>query len=484
MSTPKIPITVAHGDGIGPEIMEATLHIIEEAGAELEIETIEAGEKAHAGGHSSGIDAAGWDSLSRTRVFLKAPATTPADPASQSLSVTIRKAFGLYANVRPSISFHPYIETKHPQMDVVIVRENEEDVFAGIEYRQSTDLARADKIISRPGSERIIRYAFEYAQAQGRKKVTCFTKSNILKMTDGLFHRTFDDIGVHYPEIEKEHGTVDIGAARLADRPEDFDVLVLPNLYGDILSDLAAQIAGSIGLAGAANIGATAAMFEAVHGSSPRRAGQNLANPSGLFLGAVMMLVHIGQTEAATRAHNAWLKTIEDGIHTYDIFTEGISKQKVGTKEFAKAVVERLGQAPSKLKPVSYKNAPPATSTAFEYHRPTETKQLVGVDVYVEFTKGSPEELARILQPAEVDGLKLERIANRGASVWPRTHAETLLTDSFACRFRLPDPTKGPLAQGSVIALLEKIAKSGIEFLKMELLYTFDGQPGFTQSQE
>src|ERR1041385_4357678 len=210
------------------------------------------------------------------------------------------------------------------------------------------------KIISRPGSEKIVRYAFEYARRHNRKKVTCFTKDNIMKLTDGLFHKVFTEIAAEYPDIENEHWIVDIGAAKMADTPNAFDVIVMPNLYGDILSDVAAQIAGSVGLAGSANIGENIAMFEAIHGSAPRRAGQNLANPSGLLLGAIMMLVHICQTATAERVHNAWLRTIEDGVHTYDIFDESVSKEKVGTKEFAEAVIARLGQTPQILKARKY----------------------------------------------------------------------------------------------------------------------------------
>ncbi len=173
-----------------------------------------------------------------------------------------------------------------------------------------------------------------------------------MKITDGLFHKVFDEIAAGYTDIENEHWIVDIGSAKLADTPEAFDVVVLPNLYGDVLSDVAAQIAGSVGLAGSANIGESIAMFEAIHGSAPRRAGQNLANPSGLLLGAVMMLVHIGQGDVAERVHNAWLRTIEEGIHTYDIYKEGVSREKVGTREFAEAVVARIGQKPETLKAV------------------------------------------------------------------------------------------------------------------------------------
>src|SRR6187549_98305 len=328
--TNKVPITVAHGDGIGPEIMESTLTILKEAGAAIDIETIEIGEAVYKRGHLAGIEPSAWDSLRRTKVFLKAPITTPQGGGFKSLNVTARKRLGLYANVRPCVSYHPFVETKHPGMDVVIVRENEEDLYAGIEYRQSDQVTQCLKLISRPGSEKIVRYAFEYARRNNRKKVTCFTKDNIMKVTDGLFHKVFDEVAAEYPDLENEHWIVDIGAAKLADTPEAFDVIVMPNLYGDVLSDVAAQIAGSVGLAGSANIGEHVSMFEAIHGSAPRRAGQNLANPSGLLLGAVMMLVHIGQMDIAERVHNAWLKTLEDGIHTYDIYDDKVSKQKVG----------------------------------------------------------------------------------------------------------------------------------------------------------
>src|SRR6202140_2571406 len=355
----KTPITVAHGDGIGPEIMKATLQILEAAGAALDIETIEIGEKVYLRGNSSGIEPSSWDSLLRTKVFLKAPITTPQGGGFKSLNVTTRKTLGQYANVRPCVSYHPFIDTKHPNMDVVIVRENEEDLYAGIEYQLTPEGMPCIKLISRPGSEKIVRYAFEYARLHNRKKVTCFAKDNIMKMTDGLFRKVFNEIAAEYPDIPNEYWIVDIGAAKMADTPEAFDVIVMPNLYGDILSDVAAQIAGSVGLAGSANVGEACSMFEAIHGSAPRRAGQNLANPSGLLLGAVLMLVHIDQPEVAGRVHNAWLRTIEDGVHTYDIFAEGVSKKKVGTKEFACAVIARAGQKPNRLKPVSYaKNAP------------------------------------------------------------------------------------------------------------------------------
>lgn len=475
-----VPITVAKGDGIGPEIMDATLEILKAAGARIAIEEIEIGEKVYLRGNSAGIEPGAWESLNRTQVFLKAPITTPQGGGFKSLNVTTRKTFGLYANVRPCISYHPFIDTKHPTMDVVIVRENEEDLYAGIEYQQSDDVVQAIKLISRPGSEKIIRYAFEYAKNNNRKKVTCFTKDNIMKMSDGLFHKIFDEIAAEYKDIENEHWIVDIGAAKLADTPEAFDVVVLPNLYGDILSDVAAQIAGSVGLAGSANIGDKCAMFEAIHGSAPRRAGQNMANPSGLLLGAVMMLVHINQPDVAEKVHNGWLKAIEDGIHTYDIFVEGVSTQKVGTKEFAQAVVERIGQKPTKLKPVSYKAA-----EGYKIIKAKDTKEakktLVGVDVFIAWNKDGkdPNKLADILKPHDGDGLTLKLISNRGSKVWPDGHPDTFCTDSWRCRYM----ANGTTTNKAVVALLDRLEKAGIEFGKTEGLFEFDGVKGYTLSQ-
>ncbi len=472
-----IPITVANGDGIGPEIMAATLHILKEAGARLDIEHIEIGEKVYLRGNSAGIDPSSWESLRRTKVFLKAPITTPQGGGFKSLNVTTRKTLGLYANVRPCVSYHPFVRTKHHKMDLVIVRENEEDCYAGIEYRLSPNVMETLKLISRPGSEKIVRYAFEYALQHNRKKVTCFTKDNIMKMTDGLFHEVFDEVSKEYPGIENEHWIVDIGAAKMADTPEAFDVIVMPNLYGDILSDVAAQIAGSVGLAGSSNIGEHCAMFEAIHGSAPRRAGQNLANPSGLLLGSVLMLIHIGQNDIAESVHNAWMRTLEDGVHTYDIFTEGVSKEKVGTKEFASAVVKRLGQKPETLKAVDYTSAKKAGKAKAPTFLHAETK-LDGIDVYVEWRSRMPNDLAAAVRKADGDGLALQMISNRGQKVWPDGFPETFCTDSFRCRFVGSDATPK-----KVLDLQRRIVDLGLDICKTEYLRQFDGKPGYSLAQ-
>ncbi len=478
----KTPITVAFGDGIGPEIMQVALDILKEAGAQLEIETIEIGEKLYLRGITSGIDDKSWASLVRTKVFLKAPITTPQGGGYKSLNVTARKTLGLYANIRPCVSYHPFVETTHPKMDIVIVRENEEDTYAGIEHRQTDEVYQCLKIISRPGSERVIRCAFEYARNHGRKKVTCFVKDNIMKMTDGIFHKVFDEIRGEYPAIEADHWIVDIGAAKLAATPERFDVVVMPNLYGDILSDVMAQIAGSVGLAGSANIGDRCAMFEAIHGSAPRRAGQGIVNPSGILLAAVMMLVHIGQREVAERVHNAWLKTLEDGYHTYDIHGLG-TKERVKTIEFANEVIKRLGKTPEKLKAVSYAGngrrsfTPPAIRPV-----PRPRRELVGVDVFIYEPKKSATELGRAVESIRTGKLKFVMVSNRGVKVYPHGMPETFLSDHWQCRYE-SEGEGARITHEEILDLLAKMKDHGLDFIKTENLYRFDGVEGYSKAQ-
>jgi isocitrate dehydrogenase len=473
-------ITVAKGDGIGPEIMDATLKIIIAAGADISIDEIEVGEKVYLAGNLAGIAKESWDVIRRNKFFLKAPITTPQGGGYKSLNVTTRKFLGLYSNVRPCNSLHPFVKTKHPQMDIVIIRENEEDLYAGIEHQQTDEVVQCLKLISRPGCEKIVRYAFEYAKQYGRKKVTCFTKDNIMKQTDGLFHQVFDEIAKEYPAIENEHWIIDIGAAKMADTPEIFDVIVMPNLYGDVLSDVAAQITGSVGLAGSANIGEQCAMFEAIHGSAPRVANQNRANPSGLLQGALMMLNHIGQGAIAEKVQNAWLKTIEDGIHTYDIFKEGTSKQKVGTKEFAEAVINNLGQQPAILKSVRYDKNSALVLPKYQRKEPMN-KKLAGVDVFVDWRAGSPNELAGVVQQLNSVNAELTMITNRGIKVWPEGFEETFCTDHWRCRFK---PINGnTFTKNHIIDLLQKATKINIDTIKTENLYSFDGKPAFSLGQ-
>jgi len=486
-----VPITVAHGDGIGPEIMQATLKVLAAAGARIAPETIEIGEQLYRAGHSSGIAPEAWDSLRRTRVFLKSPITTPQGGGYKSLNVTIRKTLGLYANVRPCVSYAPFVATRHPKMNLVIVRENEEDLYAGIEHRQTDEVFQCLKLITRPGCEKIVRYAFEYARANGRRKVTCMTKDNIMKMTDGLFHRVFDEIRAEYPEIETDHMIIDIGAARLATRPEQFDVIVTPNLYGDILSDIAAELTGSVGLAGSANIGEHVAMFEAIHGSAPDIAGRGIANPSGLLLAAVMMLVHIRQADVATRIHNAWLCTLEDGVFTADLASDSRIGRPFGSMDFADAIIERLGRQPGQLKPVQYQNPqPPAPAASGDMpapacppaRRPAARKALVGVDVFVHFNGHSADALAARLHAHATPALPLQMITNRGVKVWPGGFPETFCTDHWRCRFMAP-AAGGAVAARAIVDLLGALTDGGIDVIKTENLCTFDGEQGFALGQ-
>ncbi len=478
--TGPVPITVAHGDGIGPEIMDATLRVVTAGGADLAVETIRIGQSVYAAGNTSGIEPGAWESLRSTRVFLKAPITTPQGGGYKSLNVTVRKALGLFANLRPCPAYAPFVATRHPGMDLVIVRENEEDVYGGIEHRQTEDVTQCLKLITRPGTERVVRYAFEYARRYGRSKVSCFTKDNIMKLTDGLFHQVFEEVAGEYPDLDHEHWIIDIGAAKLADTPEDFDVIVLPNLYGDILSDVAAQIAGSVGLAGSANVGTDVAMFEAVHGSAPPLAGKDVANPSGLLLAAVQMLVYIGQGEAATRVHNAWLRTIEDGVHTADIHDPATSTTLVGTSGFADAVVARLGEHPRTLRSVAYPSGTGRFGVSVRERTPAR-KELVGIDVFVDWRRPI-EELAGLLEGCSDPGLGLVMITNRGQKVYPDGIPETFCVDHWRCRFQGPDPDR-PVPAEEVVALLGRLVAAGVGFIKTEGLFTFGGERGFSLGQ-
>ena len=472
-------ITIAKGDGIGPEIMDATLEIIKASGAKIEIDEIEIGEKVYLSGNTSGIADTSWDTLKQNKVFLKAPITTPQGGGYKSLNVTARKALGLYANVRPCVTYTPFVDSKH-QMDLVIIRENEEDLYAGIEHQQTDEVIQCLKLISRPGCEKIVRYAFEYAKVNGRKKVTCMSKDNIMKQTDGMFHTIFNEIGLEYPEIEKDHWIIDIGSARIADTPEVFDVIVTLNLYGDIISDIAAQIAGSVGLAGSSNIGDGFAMFEAIHGSAPTIAGQDIANPSGLIQGAVLMLLHIGETESAEMIQNAWLKTLEDGIHTADIYKAEVSSKKVGTHEFAQAVIERLGQEPHQLKAVKYKKT--AGIQIKPYQKRVEAKkELIGVDIFVCWNGTNANEIGEKVSPLTHKNIELSMISNRGIKVWPNGFDETFCTDHWRCRYKSLDGST--ISQGDIIALLTLFNQHQIEVIKTENLYTFDGKIGFSLGQ-
>jgi len=482
----KPTITIAKGDGIGPEIMDATLKILEAAGAELDYEEIHIGEAVYLKGMKSGISPESWDVLRRNKVFLKAPITTPQGGGYKSLNVTIRKSLGLFANVRPCRAFTPFVDSHFPGMDLVVVRENEEDLYAGIEHQQTGEVVQCLKLITRPGTEKVVRYAFEYARSNGRRKVTCMTKDNIMKHTDGLFHEVFEEVAKEYPDIESEHFIIDIGAALLADDPHRFDLVVTLNLYGDIISDITAQVAGSVGLGGSSNIGAGFAMFEAIHGSAPDIAGQGIANPSGLLNAACMMLVHIGQANVAERIQNAWLRTLEDGIHTGDVFSETYTKKRVGTQGFARAVIDRLGQEPQTLEPVQFKaDAGPIELPV--YQPKAADKTLVGVDAFIDWNgkdfSREPDVLGRILEEAAAPDFRLKMITNRGVKVYPDGLPETFCTDHWRCRFVAADGQPEEMTNRQIIGLLQRLDEHQMDVIKTENLYKVDGHRAYSLGQ-
>jgi isocitrate dehydrogenase len=475
----KHNICIARGDGIGPEIMQATLDVLNELKLDIEFHEIELGEKLYLKGHSAGIETSSWDLLRQYPVLLKAPITTPQGKGYKSLNVTLRKTLGLFANVRRSLSYDPIVPSRFKNLDVVIFRENEEDLYAGIEHRQTQEVYQCLKLTSRPGCEKIIRAAFEYAKAQGRKKVTCMSKDNIMKLTDGIFHKVFDEIREEFPEIESDHYIIDIGAARLATNPEHFDVVVCQNLYGDIISDITAEISGSVGLAGSSNLGERYAMFEAIHGSAPDIAGKNIANPVGIMLAAVEMLHFIGESEKANEFHKGILYSLENGSMTGDLCKDGASKA-LSTSEFAKVVIGNLGKEPKILNHIS--KSQNALNLSFNLTDKKQKKELVGVDVFVDEENRNPVYLSeRLMKAAEGLELELTMITNRGVMVWPNYNPATFCTDHWRCRFE--PKSKTPIGHVEIVKLLERLETAKIDFIKTEGLFMFDGERGYSLGQ-
>ena len=489
-------VTIAFGDGIGPEIMDSTLKILQHSEAKIKLDTIEVGKKIYEKGFNSGLMPSAWESLNNSRVLLKAPITTPQGGGYKSLNVTLRKKLGLFANIRPVSSFFPFIATKFPKMDVVIIRENEEDLYAGIEHRQTEQTFQCLKLVTKKGCEKIIRYAFEYAIANGRKKVTCFSKDNIMKMTDGLFHNTFNEIAKDYPQIQTDHYIIDIGCARLSSKPEIFDVIVTMNLYGDIISDIAAEISGSVGLAGSANIGNDYAMFEAIHGSAPDIANKDIANPTGLLNATIMMLVHLNESETANLIRNALYKTIEEGIHTPDIYNEKTSQKKVGTQDFTNQIIKNLGKKPETLSLANYQNYQKSNiSNSLTLEKSVSDKSLIGFDLFIDWQE-SFENLLTFLKKMESEKFELKMISSMGLLLWPLIDQNSFPNFNKGLTI-LRFIGKGISGKSSndiinpnikisnldIIDLLKYLNDQKIEFVKYEGLYLFDNKPAFSSGQ-
>jgi isocitrate dehydrogenase (NAD+) len=331
----KHTITLIPGDGIGPEIIAATVRTIEATGVEIEWESQIIG--AHAlEKFGTTIPEATIESIKKNKVALKGPLTTPVGKGFTSVNVGLRKALDLYANVRP-IKALPNVPCRYPELDLVIVRENTESLYAGLEHTVVPGVVESLKIITEKASTRIAKYAFEYTKANNRRKVTAMHKANIMKLSDGLFLECFYNVAKNFPDIEADDKIIDNACMQLVMRPEQFDVMVLENLYGDIVSDLCAGLIGGLGLAPGANIGELGAVFEAVHGSAPDIAGQGIANPTAIMMSAFMMLRHIGESEAAERAQNAMMEVFAEGnVRTRDL------GGTASTADFANAIIEKI----------------------------------------------------------------------------------------------------------------------------------------------
>ncbi len=471
-----IPITYATGDGIGPEIMGAVKHIFDAAQVPLDWQEVTLGEKAFEAGIMNGVPDEAWEKIRENKVIFKAPLTTPQGGGYKSVNVTMRKGLGLFANLRQVRTYEPVLSCKHQKVDMVIVRENEEDLYAGIEYQQTSESVMAIKLLTYKGTQQILRYAFDYAKAHGRKKVSLMVKDNIMKIADGLYHQLFKEIAAEYPEIEHDVYIVDIGMARVADTPENFDVLVTLNLYGDIVSDIASQICGSVGLAGSANIGREAAMFEAVHGSAPDISGKGIANPSGLLNAGLLMLRHLGLGDYATNIENAWLYTLENGQLTGDLAKSG---DALSTQQFAEAVVANFGKAPSKLKAAENREVPQVPVAQIADKAPVEKKQI-GADIYLEASGVSSQTFGDQVAQAAEGIVPLNFISSRGLKIYPGKDIMPR-ADLWRARFMYDDQRE--VTAQDIRMLLAQLETAGITWVQIQTLQQFDGQNAFSAAQ-
>ncbi|MFN8643907.1 MAG: NADP-dependent isocitrate dehydrogenase [Candidatus Binatia bacterium] len=485
MTVPTAPskrklVTLIPGDGVGPECVRAAQHLIAATGAAVDWEERHAGASVFKQGIASGVPTDTIESIGRTRVVLKGPLETPVGFGEKSANVTLRKLFETYGNLRP-VRELPGVTTPYTGrgIDLVVVRENVEDLYAGIEHMQTPGVAQCLKLISRKGCEKIVRLAFELAIAEGRTKVHCATKSNIMKMTEGTLKRTFEEVSREYPTIEASHIIIDNCAHQLVKKPEQFDVIVTTNMNGDIISDLTSALVGGLGFAPSANIGNEVAIFEAVHGSAPKYAGKNVINPTAVVLSAVMMLRHLGEFDAAAAIDHAILVTLEEGkVRTGDVV--GYDKG-AGTTAFTEAVAANLGRKSQRYQVREYKPialprvAPePAFVTARQ-------RRVVGVDVFVE-SPSTPAGLGESLERLAAETpLKLKMISNRGTKVYPPMGAITDCVDHWRCRFVLRE-SGAEVTDAAVMALLGRIAAQH-RWMHVEKLQQFDGEPGFTLAQ-
>jgi isocitrate dehydrogenase len=474
-------ITLIPGDGIGPEVTAATRRIMEAAGVRIDWQEVAAGASVFRKGIASGVPRETIDSISQTRLVLKGPLETPVGFGEKSANVTLRKLFETYGNIRPvrMLAGVPSAYRGRP-IDLVIVRENVEDLYAGIEHQQTPGVAQCLKLISRKGCEKIVRLAFEAARAQGRKSVACATKANIMKLTEGLLKRTFEELAPEYSDIEAYHIIVDNCAHQLVKKPEQFDVIVTTNMNGDILSDLTSALVGGLGFAGSANLGSEVAIFEAVHGSAPKYAGKDVINPTAMIFSGLMMLRHIGEFDAARTIEEAIEVTLAEGINLpRDVVGDA---QAGGTTAYTDTIIANFGR---RLPDSSTREHRPIRMPQFKpdpvYVRPRE-RSVVGFDLFTEFD-GQPEALGPILEKACMGlGCHLKMISSRGTMVYPSSGAMTDYVDHWRCRFLLTNPA-ADLNDGILTNLLRALENTGVRWMHVEKLQQFDGSPGFTKAQ-
>ncbi len=483
-SPARTKVTALPGDGIGPEVMQATLRILEAANAPIDWEYAEAGAEVFKKGSATGVPRETLDSIARNGLALKSPLETPVGFGGKSANVTLRKYFELYANIRP-VRELPGVITPYTGrgIDMVILRENVEDVYAGIEHMQTTSVAQCLKLMTAPGCERIIRAAFAVAHAEARKKVTCATKANIMKLTEGMMKRVFEKVGPEFPEFQQDHIIIDNCAHQLVIAPEQFDVIVTSNMNGDIISDLAAGLVGGLGIAPSSNLGDHAAMFEAVHGSAPQIAGKNLANPTALLSAAIMLLRHICAFDVAETVEQALFITLAEGKNlTGDLSPRG---HGVGTIAFTDQLIDNLGRA-SNLPSRNYKQIELTAWPELTAHSEPNTRELVGIDVFLETDLRSEELGAMLEEIAEDTPFRLNGVSNRGVQVYPPTGGQTFLVDHFACRFMLKHPI--PLTHSSAngqpeISYLVQRIGAKFTWMHIEKLQSFDGKDAFERPQ-
>jgi isocitrate dehydrogenase len=472
-------VTVIPGDGIGPEVVESARRLVDASGASIEWEVRQAGAEVFKQGLPSGVPQDTIDSIARSRVVLKGPLETPVGFGEKSANVTLRKLFETYANVRPAREF-PGVRTPYSGrgIDLVVIRENVEDLYAGIEHMQTPGVAQCLKVISRKGCEKIVRLAFEFARAEGRGSVACATKSNIMKLTEGLLKRTFEEIAPEYPDIESWHVIVDNCAHQLVKRPEQFDVIVTTNMNGDILSDLTSALVGGLGFAPSANLGSDVAIFEAVHGSAPKYAGKNTINPTAMIGAATMMLRHLQLFEQAAAIENALLVTLEQGTLTRDVVGD---EAAASTTAFTDAIIANLGQTSDAWPAREYRPLKlPQVSTQPALVHPA-VRRVAGVDVFVEFD-GSPEQLGSAMEQLVGDSpVELKLVDNRGTRVYPPTGTPTDCVDAWRCRFLVRDGS-GELSDADLLTLLARLADAH-RFTHVEKLHEFDGVMAYSKAQ-